>query len=165
MTPCNRATVDGEETTLADETNLVALDSLLDTIADSAFMDGSFEAEDVNLIPDVSMNTEENNVDAAVADENSEENFVDNYVDSAIADAAVADTLVADTSFETEDFVDQNFDAAAADTQATLNPQQTQSAASSGMQGWMVAIVVLFSIVAVLLLAVIVLSVTVLRRH
>jgi hypothetical protein len=112
------------------------------------------ETEEGNFVDDVSMNTEtetDNFVDTAVADvEEEEDNYVDNYVDAAVADV------------EEDNYAD-NFDAAVAGEGSSLT-QQTQSKSSTGMQGWMIAIIVMFSITTVLLLVVIVLAVSVLRR-
>jgi hypothetical protein len=165
MAPCNRAS-DDDPTTFSEEDSNNNVEVESDFTVDAAVADIAFDTEsDGNFIDDVSMNTETETVDAAVADTAEEE---DNYDDLAMVDAAVADA-----SFETEtadNFADddQNFvDAAVAGESASaVNTQQqkTQSEASTGMQGWMVAIIVMFSITTVLLLAVIVLAVTVLRR-
>jgi len=160
------------------------------------------ETEEGNFVDDVSMNTEtetDNFVNAAVADVEEEDNYVDNFGDAAVADASLdddsnfvtedqnsetetdnfVDTAVADVEEEEDNYVDNyvdaavadveednyadNFDAAVAGEGSSLT-QQTQSKSSTGMQGWMIAIIVMFSITTVLLLVVIVLAVSVLRR-
>jgi len=161
MAPCNRATDDETSTFYEEETNVEAENDF--TEVDAAVAD-TFEIDDGNFVDDVSMNTEGDIVvnDAAFADAE-EDQFVDNYVDSAMVDAAVADT-----SFETDDgeSFDQVFDAAVAGDVNTQQQQtQQQPREATGMEGWMVAILVMFSLTTVLLLAVIVLSVSVLRRH
>jgi len=189
MAPCNRASGD-EETTFSEDFNNIEVES--DFAVDAAVADTAFDTEsDGNFVDDVAMNTEAETVDAAIADTSFETESDGNFdvamdtetesVDAAVADTAEEDNFVdnyvdaaiADTSFETDSDGslvandDQNFvDAAVAgENVPSVNTQQTQSEASTGMQGWMVAILVMFSITTVLLLAVIVLAVTMLRKH
>jgi len=111
--------------------------------------DSSFSAD--NFVIEESFNNDNFDnfaVDAAVADV-AEAEYVDNYVDMAMADANFG--------------ADLYLDAAVAGDISSLNTPQTQQ--GEAMQGWMVAILVIFSITTVLLLAVIVLGIFVMRKH
>jgi hypothetical protein len=140
LSPCNRAISD----------DVFSEDSF---VADAALED-NFEAD--AAVADVAL--EDNfEVDAAVADVALEDNF---EADAAVADVALednfeVDTTVTDAGLEDNVVGDQQFYDAAVGDAATVNTAQTQST-SEPVQGWAIALMVLFSVIIVLLLAVLV---------
>jgi len=161
ITPCNRATEGEDSFFSADASNVEFVSEFTNdaAVADTETIEGDYIADSFvdTAVAD--------NVEATAADFAADANAADFTVDTVVADPVAADAAVADFGVA-GDFVAENVDAAViGDVSSTTPQQQTQNGATTGMQGWMVAILVMFSITTVLLLAVVVLAVTILRKH
>jgi hypothetical protein len=152
LSPCGRAVGD-EDSSFSDQ--------LAHDAAVVDFVDSTDPVAVDNAVADFVDVTDPIAVDNAVVD----------TVETVVADPIAVDAAVGDASFDSvgtffdapveENFADFSFDAAVGDTVST----NTQQAPTTNMQGWAVALVVLFSIVIVLLLVVVVMVATALRRQ